>query len=116
MSGQSHFDLPGKAYPLPKCPPVILTSLDRLQQARKPLRSNQGSVPSPTALDLRHFRWCSSHFVSRQRIPRAGEVQFPLVTNSSVLPSRCRRRRRALTTDIAFPPYSVAAAVTSAQS
>lgn len=116
MSGQSHSDLPGRAYPLPKCPPAILTSLDWLQQPRKALRSNQGSVPSPTALGARHFRWCSSHFVSRQRIPRAGEVQFPLVTNSSVLPSRCRRRGRALTTDIAFPLYSVAAAVTSAQS
>lgn len=97
MSGQSQFDLPGRAYPFPKCLPAVLTSLVGLQQAKKPLRSNQGSVPSPTALDLRHFRWCSSHFVSRQRIPCAGEVQFPLVTNSLVFPSRCGCGRRALT-------------------
>ena len=51
MSGQSQFDLPGRAYPLPKCLPAVLTSLDGLRQARKPLCSNQGSVPSPTALD-----------------------------------------------------------------
>ncbi|XP_036203244.1 zinc finger and BTB domain-containing protein 11 isoform X2 [Myotis myotis] len=75
-----------------------------------------GRVPSPTALGSRHFRWCSSHFLSRQRIPRAGEVQFPLVTNSLVLPPRCGRGRRALTTGTAVPPGSVCAAVTSARS
>lgn len=115
MSAQNHFDFPGRAYPLPKCPSAVLTSLGRLDQARKPLRSNQVLAPSPTALDLRHFRWCSSHFVSRQRIPRAGEVQFLLVTNSSVLPPRCGRPRRALTTDTASPPYSAATAVASAR-
>lgn len=116
MSAQNHLALPGRAYPLPKCPPAVLTSLSRLDQARKALRSNQGSAPSPTALDLRHFRWCSSHFVSRQRIPRAGEVQFLLVTNSSVLPLRCGRRRRALPVDTTGPSHSTAAAVASARS
>lgn len=116
MSAQNHLALPGRAYPLPKCPPAVLTSLSRLDQARKPLRSNQGSAPSPTALDLRHFRWCSSHFVSRQRIPRAGEVQFLLVTDSSVLPLRCGCRRRALTVDTTGPSHSTAAAVASARS
>ena len=116
MSAQTLLALPGRAYPLPKCPPAVLTSLSRLDQARKPWRSNQGSAPSPTALDLRHFRWCSSHFVSRQRIPRAGEVQFLLVTNSSVLTLRCGRRRRALTVDTTGPSHSTAAAVASARS
>lgn len=51
MSARSDFGLPGRAYPLPKCPPALLTSLGRLLQARKPVRSNQDSVPSPTALD-----------------------------------------------------------------
>lgn len=51
MSAQSRFGLPGRAYPLPKCPPAVLTSLGRLHQARKPVRSNQDTVPSPTALD-----------------------------------------------------------------
>lgn len=51
MSAQSRVGLPGRAYPLPKCPPAVLTSLGRLHQARKPVRSNQDSVPSPTALD-----------------------------------------------------------------
>lgn len=50
MSAQSRFDLAGRAYPLPKCPPAVLTSLGRLHQAGEPARSNQGSVPSPTAL------------------------------------------------------------------
>ncbi|XP_059544012.1 zinc finger and BTB domain-containing protein 11 isoform X3 [Myotis daubentonii] len=81
-----------------------------------PSRLQSGRVPSPTALGSRHFRWCSSHFLSRQRIPRAGEVQFPLVTNSLVLPPRCGRGRRALTTGTAVPPGSVCAAVTSARS
>lgn len=62
--------------------PDVTGSAPSSQKTR--VRSNQGSVP---ALGLRHFRWCSSHFVSRQRIPRAGEVQFPLVTNSSPFPS-----------------------------
>lgn len=82
MSAKRPFHLLGRVYPLPTCPPAILTSSDRQHQARNRVRSNQGTV---SALGLRHFRWCSSHFVSRQRIPRAGEVQFPLVTNSSVL-------------------------------
>lgn len=118
MSAPNHFCLPRRAYPLPKCPTAVLTSLSPLDQSRKPLHSssNQGLVPSPTALDLRHFRWCSSHFVSRQRIPRAGEVQFPLVTNSSVLPPRCGRRRRVFTTDTVVTPYSAAAVVASAWS
>lgn len=113
MSDQSQSELPGRAYPLPKCPPAVLTSLDGLRRAGEPLGSNQGSFPHP--LGLRHFRWCSSHFISRQRIPRAGEVQFPLVTNSLVLPPRRGRGRRALTTDTAVPPCSVRAAVTSAR-
>lgn len=50
MSGQSHFALPGRAYPLPKCPPAVLTTFGWLQQAGKPQCSNQVSVPSPTAL------------------------------------------------------------------
>lgn len=45
------FGLEGKAYPLPKCPPAVLTSPGWLHQSRKPVRSNQDSVPSPTALD-----------------------------------------------------------------
>lgn len=51
MSARSDFGLPAEAYPLPKCPPAVLTSPGRLHQARKPARSNQDSVPSPTALD-----------------------------------------------------------------
>lgn len=113
MAAQNSFYFPGKSYPLPKCLPAVLTSFDPLPQARKREHSNPGSVH---ALGLRHFRWCSSHFVSRERIPRAGEVQFPLVTNSSVLPSRSRRCLRALTKGGAVPPQSAVTAVASTRS
>lgn len=50
MSDQGQFHLPGRVYPLPKCPPAVLTSLDGLHPARKPLGSNQGSFPHPLPL------------------------------------------------------------------
>ncbi|XP_049978302.1 zinc finger and BTB domain-containing protein 11 isoform X2 [Alexandromys fortis] len=65
----------------------------------------------------RHFRWCSSHFVSGQRIPRAAEVQFPLVTaESSVLPWSRGRPRGAPTTGVGVAPCAVATAVASGRS
>lgn len=88
MSAQSQFESPRNDLPASKMS-VRSTDVTRsASSSQKPVSSNQGLVPTPTALDLRHFRWCSSHFVSRQWIPRAGEVQFLLITNSSVLPSR----------------------------
>lgn len=47
MSDHSQLQLPGRAYPLPKCPPAVLTSLDGLHPASKPLGSNQGAFPRP---------------------------------------------------------------------
>lgn len=114
MSARSDFGLPAEAYPLPKCPPAVLTSPGRLHQARKPARSNQDSVPSPTALD-RVTSGGAAAILSVASGSRALEkCSSPLVTDSSGPPSRCGRRRRALTTDPAVPPAAAAAAVAAA--
>lgn len=46
MSAQSPLtSIAGRAYPLPKCLPAALTSLDPLYQTRKPVRSNPAQAP-----------------------------------------------------------------------
>lgn len=113
MSAQNHLALPGRAYPS-KCPPQS----DVTQSARssqKGIALNQGSSslhPLPLICVTSGGAAAILSVASGYRaLEKCSSSWF---TNSSVLPLRCGRRRRALPVDTAGPSHSTAAAVASA--